>query len=71
MQVNYNLCIVPTSLLQSLCSEVADLGDLSLEEYIEKVKNNQGKYIQNIIGIQGVLNSNDLYYITNLTDTNF
>ena len=62
---------VQDSVLESICEDLPDLGELTLEEYMTLVKNNQGRYVQNIIAIKGSLKKDDLYYITNLTDTNY
>lgn len=62
---------ITDNLLTELCREVTDYGDFTFDEYVTKVKENQGRYVQNIVGITGTLNSNDLYYINNLMDTNY
>lgn len=45
--------------------------DFTTEEYVELIKNNTGKYTENVIAIQGVIDEDDLYYINNLMDTNY
>ena len=60
-----------TKIIDDLEFIINNMNNLTLEEFIEKVKDNKGKYIQNIIAIQGVINSDDIYYINNLMDTNY
>ena len=56
--------------LTSICENVY-IPDFTTEEYVELIKNNTGKYTENVIAIQGVIDENDLYYINNLMDTNY
>lgn len=45
--------------------------DFTTEEYVELIKSNTGKYTENVITVQGVIDEDDLYYINNLMDTNY
>lgn len=56
--------------LTSICENMY-IPDFTTEEYVELIKNNTGKYTENIIAIQGVIDEDDLYYINNLMDTNY
>ena len=56
--------------LTSICENIY-VPDTTTEEYVELIQSNIGKYTENIIAIQGVLNEDDLYYINNLMDTNY
>ena len=62
---------VQDEILQTMCNQPEILEDKSLEEFIEDVKGNQGKYIQNILVIQGTLSEDVMYFINNLMDTNY
>ena len=62
---------IQESVLREICNTPTILENLTLEEFITNVNNNQGRYIQNIIATQGVISSDDLYYINNLMDTNY
>ena len=61
---------LPDNLLTRVLSGESNI-NYSAEDMKNKIQENTSLRISNIIGITGVLNTKGLYYITNLTDTNF
>lgn len=62
---------VRDDVLNQICNQPEILENDTLEEFTEKVRDNQGRYIQNILVANGALTSDSMYYINNLMDTNF
>ena len=50
--------------LYDICSSL-NLGNIdNLEEYVKEVEGNQGRYIKNILAVQGALTEEELYFIS-------
>lgn len=61
---------LPESTLQELC---ADKGteEVPVDELIQRIQDNVNLYVSGLIAVSGAISEEELYYITNLTDTNF
>lgn len=56
--------------LIKICSSL-NTGNLTLNQYVEKIKENQGRYVENIIITEGALSTSDLFYVNCLMDTDY
>ena len=59
---------IQLSMLRTICSNL-NLGDISLEEYIQEVTDNQDRYVKDIVAVQGCLSPEDVYYINILMNS--
>lgn len=60
------------NILKSICHETTGINyEPKLVELTQKTLANTENYLKDMIVIEGVLTPNNLYYITNLTDTNY
>ena len=61
---------LPTPVLTSICAGEYT-GTKTMAEFVESIQDNTNMYVSDILVIDGAITDDDLYYITNLTDTNF
>ena len=55
---------VSTSVLKNLCEELEiDTGSISMDDYVAQIEANQGRYVKDIIGIQGALSNAEMRYV--------
>lgn len=63
---NYKYCslknYIQTSMLRNICGNL-DLRDVPLDDYVQEVENNQGRYIRDILAVQGCMTPEDVYYV--------
>lgn len=59
---------IQLDMLRTICGNL-DLGDISLEEYIQEVQDNQGRYVRDILAVKGSLNSEDIFYVNTLMNS--
>ena len=63
---NYKYCslknYIQTSMLRDICGNL-DLRDVPLDDYVQEVENNQGRYIRDILAVQGCMTPEDIYYV--------
>jgi protein associated with RNAse G/E len=64
--VNY----LPESVIRDLC-EGKETESESIDDLVQKVQDNVDFYIDGLIAVSGAISEEELYYITNLSDTNF
>lgn len=61
---------LPNHMLSIICADEVN-ETWTLDKLIERVQEKTSIYVSDIITIEGAISDNNLYYITNLTDTNF
>lgn len=61
---------LPDNILSVICANEVN-ETWTLEKLIKRIQEQTNIYVSDIIGIEGSISDNILYYITNLTDTNF
>lgn len=59
---------IQLNMLRTICSNL-NLGDISLEEYVQEVIDNQDRYVKDIVAVQGCLSPEDVYYINILMNS--
>lgn len=59
---------IQTSALKNICSNL-NLSDISLDEYVAEIEDNKGRYIKNILAVEGFLTEEELYYINILMNS--
>ena len=61
---------VQDEIVENICAQYEEDPE-ELAKLVEEIKSNTDKYVQDIIVLEGAITSDNLYYITNLTDTNY
>ena len=57
---------IQTNTLNDILSSLNLPKDVTLDEYVAEIQKNTGKYVKNILAIQGEISSEDIYYINTL-----
>lgn len=57
---------IQTNTLRDILSSLNLPKDVTLDEYVAEIQKNTGKYVKNILAIQGGISSEDIYYINTL-----
>ena len=69
---NYKYCslknCIQTSMLKNICSNL-NLKDIPLDDYVKEVEDNQGRYIRDILAVQGSMTLEDIYYVNILMNS--
>ena len=55
-------------MLKNICSNL-NLKDIPLDDYVKEVEDNQGRYIRDILAVQGSMTLEDIYYVNILMNS--